>query len=66
MLDVDTAALDELERKLTIAERDFIESDLERRIEEMRAARIAQVRTQPSHEFSLVAKNNSLLFRTNG
>lgn len=49
----DTAALDDLERKLTIAERDFIESDLERRIEEMRAARLAQVSTKPSHEFLL-------------
>jgi hypothetical protein len=40
----DTAALDELERKLIIAERDFIESDIERRIEEMRTARVTQVR----------------------
>merc|ERR1712071_637145 len=33
---IDTAALDELESKLAAAERDFAESDLERRIEEMR------------------------------
>lgn len=39
----DTAALDELERKLIVAERDFIESDLERRVEEMRVARVTQV-----------------------
>lgn len=42
---LDTAALDELERKLISAERDFIESDIERRIEEMRTARITQVST---------------------
>ena len=40
---LDTAALDELERKLTSAERDFTESDIERRIEEMRVARVTQV-----------------------
>ena len=39
----DTNALDELERKLAAAERDFAEADLERRIEELRAARISQV-----------------------
>nr|CAG4638917.1 EOG090X005Q [Daphnia magna] len=42
MGNIDTAALDELERKLIIAERDFIESDIERRIEEMRTARVTQ------------------------
>jgi hypothetical protein len=41
---LDTAALDDLERKLIVAERDFIESDLERRIEEMRVARVTQVK----------------------
>ncbi len=40
---LDTAALDELERKLISAERDFTESDIERRIEEMRVARVTQV-----------------------
>ena len=39
----DTAALDELERKLAAAEKDFAESDLDRRLEEMRGARGAQV-----------------------
>jgi len=42
MGNIDTAALDDLERKLIVAERDFIESDLERRIEEMRVARVTQ------------------------
>jgi hypothetical protein len=32
-----------LERKLAAAERDFAEADLERRIEELRAARVSQV-----------------------
>ena len=42
-MEIDTAALDDLERKLNVAEQDFVESDLERRVEEMRAARITQV-----------------------
>lgn len=55
----DTAALDELERKLIIAERDFIESDIERRIEEMRTARVTQVQMLIFYGFS--THNNAFL-----
>lgn len=56
----DTAALDELERKLIIAERDFIESDIERRIEEMRTARVTQVRLRRLFYYLNVAIQFSL------
>nr|CAG4643691.1 EOG090X005Q [Lepidurus arcticus] len=39
---IDGGSLDELERKLAAAERDLQESDLDRRLEELRSARITQ------------------------
>lgn len=38
----DTETLDSLERVLAAAERDFGEADLERRLDEMRTARLSQ------------------------
>jgi len=50
---IDIGALAELEQKLEIAERDFLESDLDRRIEEMRQARIIQNQWVKDYEEAL-------------